>query len=143
MNRPETFEELLVKHKDGLSPVYSWGQVFNALLEYTSQDKFKAEESLIQSSVDKRSEILELAADNVNLAGYPLAYKTAALKAMEEYSALCQNELLRQIKIANSDEVITKHWKRQNCFGQYLEGLEDGSKWMRDKFLTLPNIPTK
>jgi hypothetical protein len=30
-----------------------------------------------------------------------------------------------------SDESIYTYWKRKNCFGAYLEGLCDGSKWMR------------
>ena len=32
-----------------------------------------------------------------------------------------------------SDNEIAHYWKRNNCTGHYLEGLIDGSKWMRDK----------
>lgn len=35
-----------------------------------------------------------------------------------------------------TDAEITHYWKRKNCFGQYLEGLEHGSIWMRDKLLS-------
>jgi hypothetical protein len=31
-----------------------------------------------------------------------------------------------------TEEEITHHWKRNNCFGHYLEGLEHGSMWMRE-----------
>lgn len=36
-----------------------------------------------------------------------------------------------------TDAEITHYWKRKNCFGQYLEGLEHGSVWMRDKLESL------
>ncbi len=32
-----------------------------------------------------------------------------------------------------TDAEINKHWKRNNCTGHYLEGLENGAKWMRDE----------
>jgi len=40
-----------------------------------------------------------------------------------------------EIKVP-TDAEISHHWKRKNCFGQYLEGLEYGAIWMRDELLS-------
>lgn len=34
-----------------------------------------------------------------------------------------------------TDAEIRHHWKRQNCFGHYAEGLEHGAIWMRDNLV--------
>lgn len=43
---------------------------------------------------------------------------------------------LAELLNSKTDSEITHYWKRKNCFGQYLEGLEHGSIWMRDELLT-------
>ena len=69
----------------------------------------------------------EICQDHSLVDQYGKADKTV-LAAMEE---LLPTTTVQEV----SDAEITKYWKRQNCFGHYLEGLVDGSKWMRYKFL--------
>lgn len=161
INEMKTAKEILnEKFKDNLPSEFEgeiWEpELIDAMEEYASQDKCPQQEGLIQSSVDKRSEILSKKYNiDEKTSGHNYEYLfRSILQAMEEYSVLCQNELLRQMKIAShkiSDEIKyvqsveeagrsyvktlpALNYKSAYDFGmQNIKAFKEGAKWQEEK----------
>ncbi len=71
-------------------------------------------------------------ANKIQTSGHFVLFEDAVV-AMQEYADQHLQSKLAEVNGLPDDALITDYWKRKNCFGHYLEGLEHGSQWMRSE----------